>query len=114
MAAKKTHGYFFFFALTAVMAVVYYIATRESDSAFAGLAKWIGSQAEGFDAPPPPSVRCPSDKKFFVSAGGKGFCCGAEVNPYGATCSDPAKVCAMERGLPDPRGPSFGFVPLCK
>lgn len=114
MAAKKTHSYFLFFAITAILATIYYITRRESDSALVGLVGWIGSKTEGFDAPPPPSIRCPKKMTFFANSGGKGFCCGAIVNPYGATCSDPAKTCALERGIPDPRGPAFGFVPLCK
>ncbi len=114
MATKKTHGYFLFFAIIVILSLIYYIIMRESDSFLAILASWIGAKTEGFDAPAPPSIRCPKAMKFFANSGGKGFCCGATVNPYGATCSDPAKTCALERGIPDPRGPKFGFVPLCK
>ena len=114
MASKKTNYLFFFFATGLVIAVVYLIVRRESDSSLAVAAAWIGGLAEGFDTRATTAIKCPRDMKFFVNARGVSFCCGGIVNPYGATCSDPSKLCAFEPNVVDPRGSAHGFVPVCR
>jgi hypothetical protein len=113
---KHKNNFVIFFFITGVLflGMIYYIVKRESDSFLATAAAWIGSKLEGFDASPPPAIRCPENWKFFANSGGAGFCCGAEVNPYGGSCSDPEKLCALAPNMPDPRGPSFGFLRLCQ
>lgn len=113
MAAKKTYELYLFFAITLIFGMVYYIVKRESNSSFADLANWIGSKTEGFAIRVSPTVRCPKNMKYFANSGGASFCCGGVVNPYGATCSDPTKLCALAPNTPDPRGKPFGSVKLC-
>jgi hypothetical protein len=94
MASKKSVPLgTLFFAIGLVLAVVVYIVRRDQDSGFARLVAAFGEMVEGFDAPSP---SCPRGMKFFNDRKGASFCCGAEVNPIGATCSDPKKTCALE------------------
>ena len=113
MAAKKTYSLYFFFAIVAVLAVIYSIIRRESNSSLVDAIGWISKKVEGFDTAATTAIKCPSGMKFFVNARGVSFCCGGSVNPYGATCSDPAKLCALAPNIQDPRGSAYGFVRVC-
>ena len=114
MAAKKTQSLYFFFAILAILSVIYSIVRRETDSSLVDAIGWISKKVEGFDTAATTAIKCPSGMKFFVDARGISFCCGGTVNPYGATCSDPAKLCALVPNVPDHRGPAHGFVPVCR
>jgi hypothetical protein len=115
MASKKSVNLVpLFIALAATVAVVFYIVRRNSDSSLASAAAWVGQQLEGFDTKASTGTNCPKNWKFFNNEKGTSFCCGAEVNPYGASCSDPAKLCAFEPNVADPRGGARGALPLCK
>lgn len=94
-----------FFAVLAVVLVVVNIVRRDTDSWFTRAVGWISERTEGFDAPVKTATACPTGMRPFNNEKGASFCCGATVNPYGATCSDPKKTCALE---------PHAEVPLCK
>ena len=102
--------------IAVIFFVVTYIARREGDSWLANGAAWFGKAVEGFavTASAGVGINCPKGWKFFNDPRGGSFCCGATVNPYGASCSDPAEMCAFEPGVPDPRGGNRPPVPTCK
>lgn len=104
----------FSLAILAILGVIYHIVRRETNSSIASFFSWIGNNIEGFDGKATTAIVCPKGMKFFVNERGVSFCCGGAVNPYGASCSDPAKLCAFEPNVPDPRGHQFGFVSVCK
>ena len=112
MVSKKNNHYLIFFAVFLVILVVYYITQRQSNSSLADALGWISKAVEGFDNTGTTAIKCPGTMKFFVDARGTSFCCGGTVNPYGATCSDPAKLCAFEPNIRNAAG--TGFVPICK
>lgn len=114
MAIKKAFDYTPLLIIAAITAVIYYIVRRNDDSGFTKAVAWIGKVLEGFDTQASTGIKCPSNWKFFNNEKGTSFCCGATVNPYGASCSDPAKMCAFEPNVPDPRGGTRPAVPLCK
>jgi hypothetical protein len=94
-----------FLAIGAVFLVVYNIVRRDNNSWLAQGVGWISEKVEGFDSPAKAAKKCPQGMQPFNTEKGANFCCGATVNPYGATCSDPARTCALE--------PTEG-VTLCK
>lgn len=114
MAYKKGLNYVPILMILAVIGVIYYIVNRNENSGFTNAVAWMGKALEGFDTRVSTGIKCPNGWKFFNNDKGTSFCCGATVNPYGATCSDPAKMCAFEPNVPDPRGGSRPAVPLCK
>ena len=113
MATKKSVDLLpLLFVVISIMFAVYVIVMRESDSSFVNMISWFGKYVEGFStANAGIGIKCPQNMKFFNDARGGSFCCGATVNPYGATCSDPTKVCAF---VPNVASPSGGVFPLCK
>ena len=113
-AFKKGVGFVLVLMILAIIGVIYYIVRREQDSGFTKGVAWLGRQLEGFDSLASTGIKCPQGWKFFNNEKGTSFCCGATVNPYGATCSDPAKMCAFEPNVPDPRGGGRPAVPVCK
>ncbi len=96
------------------MLVVYYIARRESDSSIISLVSFVNQIGEGFDSPASTAIKCKSGWTFFANAKGQSFCCGGSVNPYGAVCETPEKLCSWAPRVPDPRGPAYGMLPICK
>ena len=94
-----------FFAVLAVILVVVHIVRRDENSWLTRAVSWIGERVEGFDAQVTTGTTCPKGMRPFNNEKGASFCCGATVNPYGATCSDPKKTCALE--------PNTEF-PMCK
>lgn len=112
MASKKNNPYLIFFAVILVLGITYHIVQRQNDSGLADMIGWIGKAVEGFDNTGTTAIKCPGTMKFFVDARGTSFCCGGTVNPYGATCSDPAKLCALEPNIRNSTG--TGFIPICK
>jgi hypothetical protein len=106
MRGKKIDNWVpFFLAIGAVFLVVYNIVRRDNNSWLTQGIGWVSEKVEGFDIPPRTSTTCPQGMRPFNNEKGASFCCGATVNPYGATCSDPKKTCALE--------PTEG-VTLCK
>ena len=94
-----------FFGVLAVVLVVVHIVRRDENSWVARAVGWIGERVEGFDARVRTATACPAGMRPFNNEKGASFCCGATVNPYGATCSDPKKTCALEPNAD---------APLCK
>jgi hypothetical protein len=112
MASKKSASAIPLFLVTGlILLVVYSIVRRDGDSYFARSARLIGQMMEGFTTRTSIGAMCPKGWKFFNNDKGASFCCGANVNPYGATCSDPKKTCALEPNLKNDKGAA---VPLCK
>jgi hypothetical protein len=114
MAKKSVSLIPLFISIIAVIAIVYYIVRRNGDLPVTNAVAWVGQSLEGFDTKATTASNCPKGWKFFNDSKGTSFCCGAKVNPYGATCSDPAKLCAMEPNIKDPRGGSRAALPICK
>jgi hypothetical protein len=112
--SKNGVGFAPFLMILALAGVIYYIVRREKDAGFTQAVAWFGQQLEGFDTRASTAIKCPNNWKFFNDSRGASFCCGATVNPYGATCSDPAKMCAFEPNVADPRGGARPAVPICK
>jgi len=94
-----------FIAVSTILLVVYNIVKRDNNSWLATGIGWISEKVEGFDSPAKTSTSCPKGMRPFNNEKGASFCCGATVNPYSASCSDPAKTCALE---------PHADAPLCK
>ena len=94
-----------FFAVVAIVLVVVNIVRRDENSLLARAVGWVGERVEGFDSKATTATACPKGMRPFNNEKGASFCCGATVNPYGATCSDPKKTCALEPNTE---------APLCK
>lgn len=114
MARKQIDFIPLVIAVITIIAIVMYIVRRNENSGLASAVRWVSDRLEGFAVSPTTAIRCPQGWKFFNNSAGGSFCCGGEVNPYNGTCSDASKMCAFEPNVKDPRGPTFGALPLCK